>query len=969
MRLECYLGTLVHRWNGHIDPAGIPPRTLARMILRPEKLFRGLSRHQYVARMVFKARLAELELGEEEATTALVDRPAIPVEPASFRLEQLTDRQIAAVATALGYDPRKSDADDPLLRIQVEARLGVLLEAWLRRRRLEAAPEASSASVVQSVSARVLRGLLRRPARMLRGSRALLRRAEAIAHERWLAEGRHWLAAETSAEVTPTPIEPIALASARLRREEASSVEASLSGAVPIDVPESSPASAARHTGLHLLDSAPRVQPNRYLLEVDPGQEKALHFRLEQLSAAQRRVVGRWLLRTGRRCLEGPEVIEIESRLGVLLDRSTGGGDPSSVSPRAVGRLLTQPQRVLRGIGFAHYVAGLVAQERRRRIDDGRDKEPAAFSARRSDVLLSPGAWIAMASTGLASLSRPAIGPLSQQLGRLPLARAARRLSRRMDAEAADDRRWLTLLSLLVASQLARFVSVQFFGRPAESVWYEQDAPLFVSWLRQGDLASRVGVSVLTLLLVLTPWRSFGEPWVRRVVAGVILALLLSSLLVAPNPYFQSAFSADRLALAALGAASVLHPAAVPSFLAEYRLVHQQLRFPELTPYPYLHYRFLQLPLELLIAAFLVFAVLHTLMRGKLAIANQVLLMLLALIVVGYYVDWAWQLVQLGPTPWAWFRHDDLGDAAVAAWLSGWLTSLPESVLLLVAGALDAASPFLLPAFALAIGGAVAAFFDRRVAALAFLALAVAHLGYFAVSGVFLWGPFVATAGLAVLLAFAPPSFDRAFGVLPGFVFAAVALFFPRPRTDVDLARWDTRVIETVKIELVGSTEGKTRTVWLSPSWIAPYDRLLSLQLGLVEGPWIDHRGTTKHLRVAQLARRASADTEERDRLLLTRDGRGMAGSWNSRVHVLEPFDELLRRALDRDVHPAVAAWRRYGPSSVNPFGPRPPVPDLEWREARLHVVAMLRSRSGIELLADDVVHTVDLSGSATETP
>ena len=958
IHLESLLGVLLDRFTHGGDPRRVAPRVVRQIVERPDRIFRSVTDHLELSRRVFEARLAAAgEVAEEKASRLLPDAGFAPLAAAAFRLEHLTpgqrDTVDEVVRQSLGKGLVELQARE---RIDLEARLGVLLVAWLSRSQppdaVVGSAEASNRAAMEAVPPQTVQRLLRKPEKVFRRASRLLRRAEALALERRLAEVGPAALPEKPFQ-SPEPLrlgvgeEPEPSAPDRTAARGVSS-----GGAAQVGEPAWRPG---------IEGPKPLTSMREKMAEVDPQREPGFLFRLDQLTERQRAAVARWLASRGRREATPDEVLEIECRLGVLLDRLTRGGDVRSVSPHVVSLLLEAPHRLVIGKERLGYIASLVAQERRSRRHAGEDSESEVFHVPARIRGLSPGYWAAALIGSAAGLVVDSERLLSKR-PKLRVLEPARTWSRDLEADLARRSIWQVVLAFWGAHQVARLCSTLVFGQPSAQSWYESRAPLAWAWLTGAGNLERWGVAILTIALALgAPWRrSDDAPWIRRSLLAIVGVLVASVLATPPNPYFGTGFWTDRLLLVALAVGCRLHPAALPSFLVAYRLIHQQTRYPELTPYELQNYRFLEHPLQALLVAGIVFLAFRALPWLGDRIRAEVLALLLLGVLTGLYVDWGWSLLSLGPTPWAWALHNELGNVLVAGQQAGWLSTLPENVTSGLANGLDLLSPLLQVGFLVAIAAAMFAAFDRRIARVVLVVLLAAHLGYLALSGILLWG-LVATLCLAILTlrrsSTPPVELALVFGPMTGLAFLVASMAFPRADYGIDFAQWDTRLSAHVRVELVDDS-GRTRD--LEPAWIAPYDRTLNLQIGMLGDRDIIHRGrSTSSIVMVRMRRAALSDAAFRETFGDPRAPK--TGPWAPAVSTLEPFDELLRRTLTPRQAPLVELWRRQPIKAVHPLALSRAMPEAQWKEARIRRSLQLRTNSQVRLLVDDVVYVVPL--------
>jgi hypothetical protein len=946
--LESHLGVLIDRWTRGAGPAEVSPRILRRMLVRPDKLFRGIERHRYTAQMVYNARQAAEGLGEGRSagiSRRLVDPTSDPAF--EFRLDDLDDGRLRVVERLLEF--RGEGSLSGRRRSELEARLGVFLDVWRRHPELlHRRPARARAREGEGIpSAAWLKAMLTSPERVFRHLSVIERRVDAVGHERWLAESAADGAASSSESTMPVPpggdLAPMSPGTLAAR----SSVE-ELAG------PTSRPAA-----GLRPSVRSPNVTARPFV--VDPAREPALGFRLSQLSPHQRRAVERFALSRGQRRLEPEEVLGIECFLGVAIDRYSAGG-VTTVPPRLLYRMLAAPRRVFGNVSLLDYVAGLVMTERRREWLAGEELPPEALEVGTRVVAGAPGYWLRSARR---RVPRGAMRQAVSALRRSRLGGWIAALGDRVDAELDRRPGAASVLMMFMAFQLFRLVHVVFFGQPPEESWFAGSAPIVAGWLRD-DMTEAFAILTLTVILaVSTSWRPLARsPWIRPIVLSVVVLLLVSVAGAVPNAYFGSRFWWDRLLLVVLAGLVAAHPAAVPMFVKQCLLLGQHARFPEITAFPVQASGMFREPLIHLLLAFLVTAGLAAIPRLQRVVGGNVLLMVCTGSVAALYLEWLERLTALGPTPWAWVLNDRVGNVWLASWLGGWMPWIPEAMAIVLGRALDVVSVPLLGLFALALVGILVALFDRRLALAVLGILTACHLGYLVVSGVLLWG-WLASCGLLALVFLAGgPDTRRASGLLPGAVMAVALLLPPKISHNFQLGHWDTRLANVVELEIV-DRDGQAHP--LSPTWLAPYDKFLVLQIGLFDERRIGHRGRTQDVKLmSEVESLALASPAELRRRLDVSTPRSLGASL---PFLLDPFDQVVVASL----RPGRLMWARLVHAwpfhPVHPMMPVAPLPARPWREVLVRQKLMLRSREGLEPIANDVVRRIALSEGAEGAP
>jgi hypothetical protein len=192
-----------------------------------------------------------------------------------------------------------------------------------------------------------------------------------------------------------------------------------------------------------------------------------------------------------------------------------------------------------------------------------------------------------------------------------------------------------------------------------------------------------------------------------------------------------------------------------------------------------------------------------------------------------------------------------------------------------------------------------------------------------------------------------------------------VALLLPpKISHDFQLGHWDTRLVNIVELEIVDD-DGRAHP--LSPTWLAPYDKLLVLQIGLFDERRVGQRGRTLDVaRMAELETLALAPPAELRRRLDVSTPRSLGAA---SPLLLDTFDDVVIASL----HPERSNWARWVRAwpfhPIHPMMPVAQLPARPWREVVVRQRLTLRTRDGLEPIANEVVRRIPLTEGAPGAP
>ena len=142
--------------------------------------------------------------------------------------------------------------------------------------------------------------------------------------------------------------------------------------------------------------------------------------------------------------------------------------------------------------------------------------------------------------------------------------------------------------------------------------------------------------------------------------------------------------------------------------------------------------------------------------------------------------------------------------------------------------------------------------------------------------------------------------------------------------------------------------DGTARPV--SPILLAPYDKVLTMQLGLLRNGMVGRMGLARSATVAAaLEQHAAQGSLTRSQVL------GVASRPEAEVTTREAFQQLVREALEPPGRGYAAVWRSLAPRSVYP-GAISAMPPRRWREVRIVRHVTVWTRDGVDELSAEVV-------------